>query len=201
MNVELKKVLAVGAIGLFGLTGLAACGGEADSDSSGEDTDAAAVAEDEGAEETEASEAAGDGTSPDAPLPAGSAVEVGDWTITVTDVELDATETILAENEFNEPPADGFQQAMYTIEGTYNGDETGTLWLDVTVGVYADNTFYSECLNVVPGDLIDAPDVSGGGSASGASCAEIPSDAADGALVYIEDLFSLDGDKYYVQIA
>ncbi|GAB3997474.1 hypothetical protein GCM10029992_20450 [Glycomyces albus] len=63
---------------------------------------------------------------------------------------------------------------MYTVEGTYNGDETGTLWLDLTIGVFAGGTYYNECSNVVPGDILDAPEVSNGASASGSDCAEFP---------------------------
>jgi hypothetical protein len=201
MNIELpelsKRLLAVGGAALIGLAALAACSPESDGG-----TDTTNAAEDAGADDGAAEEetTSGDGTSPDAPLAAGSTIAVGDWTIGVSDVNLDATDAIMAENEFNEAPEAGFQQAMYTVEGTYDGTETGTLWLDVTVGIWADGTFYSGCANVVPGVLLDTPDVSGGGEASGATCAEIPEGTTD-ALIYVEDLFSLDGTQYFIEIA
>lgn len=197
MNIDIKKLATIGAVGLLGF-GLAACDAE----------DATGSGSDGGGDETSetasgaAEETAGDGTSPDSPLPAGTEVEIGDWTVTVSDVELDATETILAENEFNEEPADGNQFAMYTVEGTYNGDEAGTLWLDLTIGVFAGGTYYSECSNVVPGDLIDTPEVANGGTASGNGCAEFPSAESDGAIIYIEDLWSIEDDnRIYLEIA
>lgn len=190
MSIDVKKFAMIGSVGLLGF-GLAACDSEAGSDSGG-DTETSEAAE----------ETAADGTSPDSPLPAGTEVEVGDWTITVSDVELDATEAVLAENEFNEEPADGNQFAMYAVEGTYNGDETGTLWLDLTIGVFAGGTYYDDCPNVIPDDLIDSSEVANGADASGNECAEIPSADADGALIYIEDIWSIDDDnRVYLEIA
>lgn len=200
MNIELpelsKRLLAVGGAALIGIAALAACTPEADNGIDTGKGDDTAVEEEGGADEAAGG---GDGTSPESPLAAGSTVEVGDWTIGVSDVTLDATDAILAENEFNEAPAEGFQQAMFTIDGTYNGTETGTLWLDVVVGVWVDGTFYDGCSNVVPGDLIDTPDVSGGGQASGATCAEIPAGTTEG-VIYVEDLFSLDGTQYFIEL-
>lgn len=201
MNIELpelsKRLLAAGGAALIGLGALSACGGEGDTGSEGgADTETAA---EDGGEEAEA--AAGDGTSAEAPLPAGSAVVVGDWTVT-GEVVLDATEDIMAANEFNTEPAEGSQQALVTLDGTYDGDATGTLWLDVTFGIWADGTFYDsvDCLNVVEDGVIDAPEVSPGGTAAGASCVEIPT-GADTYLLYFEDLFSFDGTQYFVAIA
>ncbi|MCH7232906.1 hypothetical protein L0U85_18905 [Glycomyces sp. L485] len=196
LDIDAKKLLAVGAIGLFGLAGLTACGTE-DEDGSGSSSDTTEAAEDAGEE----APADGDGTSIDAPLAADSSVEVGDWTVAPSDIKLDATDEILGHNEFNDPPADGSQLALFTVDGTYNGSETGSLWFDVTVGIWADGTFYdsTDCLNVVPEDLTEAPEVSNGGTAAGATCVEIPSDA-ETYLVYFEDLMSFDGTKYFVEI-
>src|ERR1044071_5459461 len=160
MNIEFpeitKRLLAVSGAALIGLAALTACGGgEADDAGSDADTDSSEAA---GTEEEAAEEAAtGDGTSPEAPLPAGSTVEITDWTVGGT-VVLDATEDILAVNEFNEAPADGFQQGLVTLEGTYNGSSSSSLWIDATFGIWADGTFYDsvDCLNVVENDLMDA---------------------------------------------
>jgi hypothetical protein len=192
-----KKLLAVAGTGLIGLAALTAC----DSADDGAETDTGTNAE--SAESADADEAAAgaDGTGPESPLPAGSTVEVGDWSLTLASAELDATDAIMEVNQFNEAPADGFQQALLTIDGAYNGTETGTLWLDIEVGVWADGVFYdsTSCTNVVENDLMDASDVSGGGTASGAVCVEIPSDA-EAPVAYFEDFLSFDEERRFVEI-
>lgn len=191
-TLAVKKLLAVGAAGLLGLAALTACDDATDSDPA----TSAETAENEGRE------AAGDdGTELDAPLAAGSTVEIGDWSLAFTSIELDATEAILGVNQFNEKPADGFQHALLTIEGTYNGSETGVLWLDVTAGIWADGAFYdsTSCTSVVDGSLLEAPDVSDGGTASGSVCVEIPSDA-ENHVAYFEDFLSFDDERYFIAI-
>jgi len=196
MNIEFpeisKRLLALSGATLIGLAALTACSPDTDSGSNG-DTDTA----EEAAEEEDA---AGDGTSPEAPLAAGSSLEVGDWTVTPT-ITLDATEEILAQDEFNTEPVEGNQQSLITLEGTYNGTDTGSLWLDVTFGVWADGTFYDtiDCSNLVDGEITLEPDVSAGGATTGSACAEVPT-GADTYLLYFEDLMSLDGTQYFVEI-
>ncbi|HEX2144972.1 MAG TPA: hypothetical protein VHG10_10740 [Glycomyces sp.] len=190
-----KRLLAASGAALIALAALSACGTEATG--SGDTSNAA---EEAGAEEGGEEAAAGDGTSPEAPLPAGSAVEITDWTVTPS-ATLDSTEAIMGMNEFNEAPAEGNQQALVTIDGTYNGTETGTLWMDVTFGIWADGTFYDsvDCLNTVENSAYDSAEVSGGSSASGDSCVEIPA-GAETYLLYIEDTWSFEGTQYFVEI-
>lgn len=58
------------------------------------------------------------------------------WEITVEAVELDATELVLTSNEFNEPPADGFQYAMLTLTATNVGEDATDPWFGVEVNYY-----------------------------------------------------------------
>ncbi|MCD0444841.1 hypothetical protein LO763_14580 [Glycomyces sp. A-F 0318] len=201
MTIELpeisKRLLAVSGAALIGLAALTACGGgDADSGSDG-DTGAA---EEAGAEEGADEAASGDGSSPESPLPAGTSVEITDWTVTATGA-LDATEEILAADEYNEAPADGNQQGLVTLEGVYNGTESGSLWTDASFGIWADGTFYDslDCMNTVENDLMDAPDVSAGSTATGAACVEVPS-GAETYLIYVEDLWAVDGTQYFIEI-
>jgi hypothetical protein len=191
-----KRLLAVSGATLIGLAALTACGGgetgtDSDTGSTGETAEGAA-ADDEAA--------GGDGTSPESPLPAGSTVEVTDWTLTATGT-LDATEAILASDEFNEAPAEGFQQALVTLEGTYNGDASGSLWTDASFGIWADGTFYDslDCMNTVENDLMDVAEVSAGSSATGSACVEVPA-GAESYLIYIEDIWAMDGTQYFIEI-
>lgn len=191
-----KRALAVGTAGLFGLAGLAACGqaaetGEADSDETAEAVEA---------EEADAETGEGDGSSLDSPLPAGSSVEVGDWTVTISEWNADATDDILSENEFNEEPAEDNQFAMFRVEGTYNGDEQGSLWLDLSVEVAAGGILYDTTCGSTPDDLFMTDDVTNGGSVTGNDCRELPSDAAGEAVFAVSDLFSFDGEKVYIAV-
>jgi hypothetical protein len=200
MNIEFpeisKRLLAASGAALIALAALSAC--SAGEDTSGGDTGSNDSAAEEVVEEEEA--ATGDGTTPEAPLPAGSTVEITDWSVTGS-VEIDGTEAVMGANEYNTEPAAGNQFALVTLEGTYNGDATGTLWVDATFGIWADGTFYDsvDCLNMVENDLLDVAEVSPGSSASGSSCVEIPT-GAESYLLYVEDLWSLDGTKYFVEI-
>ncbi|NUQ87430.1 MAG: hypothetical protein HOQ43_03065 [Glycomyces artemisiae] len=202
MNIEFpeisKRLLALSGATLIGLAALSACGTGDDTTGGGSDdtgSDATTAAEEAAEEDT----ATGDGLSPEAPLPAGSTVEIGDWTLSVGDVQLDATDAIMAENEFNTPPAEGNTLAMFTVDGTYNGTETGTLWLDATVGIWADGVMSENCTNIVPNDIIDATEVTAGATSTGSSCAEIPADAEQ-TLIYVQDVWSFDGTVYYIEI-
>jgi hypothetical protein len=184
-----KRLLAVSGAALIALAALTACGGgETDAGSDGT------------ADEADAGTATDDGTSPDAPLPAGTAVEIVDWTVTATGT-LDATEEILAAGDYNEAPADGSQQSLVTLEGVYNGTGSGSLWTDASFGIWADGTFYNslDCMNTVENDLMDTPDVSGGSTATGAACVEVPT-GAESYLIYIEDLWAMDGTQYFIEI-
>ncbi|MDA1360521.1 hypothetical protein O1R50_12865 [Glycomyces luteolus] len=202
MNLEFpeisKRLLAASGAGLIALAALSACGAE--DTGSGDTSNTADEAATEAAAEEEAA-STGDGTSPDAPLAAGSTIEVADWSVTAPEATLDATDAILAADEFNAAPADGFQQSLITLEGTYNGTETGSLWLDVTFGVWADGTFYDsiDCMNTVENEITLVPDVSSGATSTGSACVEVPADA-ESYLLYFEDVLSMDGTQYFVEI-
>lgn len=189
-----KRLLAVSGAALIGLAALSACGTD---DTGSGDTGTTETGADAAADE-EAS--GGDGTSPESPLPAGSSVEITDWTVSATGV-LDATEEVQAANEFNEPPAEGFQHSLVTITGTYAGDASGSLYMDATFGIWADGTFYAstDCLNTVENDLLDVAEVSAGSEATGSSCVEVPT-GAESYLIYIEDIWALDGTQYFIEI-
>ena len=78
------------------------------------------AAEEQAVEETPAVEP---GTTRDAPLPIGSKVTDGDWTVSIDEVKLDATADLLAYSEFNEAPADGNVYVQATATVTYNGND------------------------------------------------------------------------------
>lgn len=136
------------------------------------------------------------------PVPLGTVVVVGDWELTVESVEPDATERVLAENQFNEGPAEGRQFLMFRIVATYVGDDSGSPWdLSWAVVGNAGNTFgtaMSDYCGVVPEAFDDNGETFPGGTIAGHHCVSVPSEQIEGATIRVETLFSLtDADRTF----
>ncbi|WCO65662.1 DUF2510 domain-containing protein [Iamia majanohamensis] len=133
--------------------------------------------------------------SADEPLPIGQTATIGDYEVRVTSVDLDATDEVLAANEFNDDPTNG-TYALVEVEATYTGDEEGTPASDLTATLQGgDGVQYEqfECSAVTPGG-VDFTTLTEGGSASFDLCWDYPSDAADGATMFVEDFLTVDGE-------
>lgn len=87
---------------------------------------------------------------------------------------------VKAENQFNDPPADGMEFWIVPLEATYLGTETGLAWLDIAVKfVGSDNRTYDDRCGVIPGDITEVGELYEGGVAEGNICLEVPA-GADG---------------------
>ncbi len=71
----------------------------------------------------EAGSEGGPGTTRENPLPLGSTVESDEWAYTINSVDLNATEVIMAENPYNDAPAEGQQYIMVNLTATYKGND------------------------------------------------------------------------------
>ncbi|THV38707.1 hypothetical protein [Glycomyces buryatensis] len=168
--VRRRRARSAAAVGAAAILALSACGSD-DSDASADAEDTAAI-----------------GTSPEEPLAADAMVEVYGWEVTVSDIQLDATEEILDNAGYVavEPDA-GNQLALVTIEGTYVGDdEENNLPYDLLVGFWINGVAYVECPTFPPGYYHDGP-VDSGQTVSSAWCVEIPSGITDEALLSVRD--------------
>ena len=89
----------------------------------GNTDDSSVVEETESDAGEEAEEPAAEVGTRENPAPLGAPIDSAEWTVVVNSVNLDATEAVLAENEFQDPPADGtvFIGINYTV--TYKGDD------------------------------------------------------------------------------
>lgn len=139
------------------------------------------------------------GSSRDNPLPLGQQFTVGDWQVTITSATLDATDVVLDENQFNEPPVDGRQFVLVEVEATYNGDETGLAWLDLDFSIVGSggNTFsygVDDYCGVVPGDLLMQSEQFAGATVTGNVCFSVTSDQVDGAVVSVSEMMDWTGD-------
>jgi hypothetical protein len=123
--------------------------------------------------------------------------------VRVVSVTPDASAEIAAENQFNEPPAEGKQFFMAALEATYNGSESSTFWVDVRLkavgasSVAYEGGFETDC-GVVPNDIDGAGETFPGGTIAGNVCWAI--DVADaGTLAMIaEPTFSFEDSQRVV---
>lgn len=124
------------------------------------------------------------------PIPINTPVQLVDgWQVRVLSVTPDATQAVLDENQFNDPPADGHQFFIATIEMTYQGP--GSSHPDATfrfraVGEEAVtySTFGNSC-GVYPDRIMDT-EVFTSGTVTGNLCWEIRSADSD-SLVMFDD--------------
>jgi len=142
------------------------------------------------------------------PLDPGVTVRVGDWEVTYIGAVLDATDLVLTENPFNDPPEDGRQFVFLEFEGTYVGEDSGTWLVDVSANILGSqaNTFgqlasLDDYCGVIPDAIGDTSETFPGGQVAGNECVSVPSDQLDGALVFVESLFSFDdSDRTFYRI-
>lgn len=147
------------------------------------------------ATETELPPPSDDRGSREAPLPIDTSADIGaGWVVSVLEVNPNATELILAENQFNTPPEPGQQFFMITISATYDGPEASS---ELPVGnafqVVGDLsvTYYSfdPGCGVTPNEF-PRTEVFQGGSIWGTICFAINSADADSLVMFTEDFLN-----------
>ena len=116
------------------------------------------------------------GSSRDSPVPLAQSLLLSTgWEITVLDFVPDATQIVLAENQFNDPPETGFRFAMVRVRATnVSADDPASAFADVTLKMVgsrnvAYDTFDPGC-GVIPNELDTFTDVFRGGSIEGNQC-------------------------------
>lgn len=133
------------------------------------------------------------------PIPLGTAADVGgDWFISVVDVVPDATEMVMTENQFNDPPAAGTQFYLVRISATYEGEGSSTLPAMNVFKVVGDSSvayeqFRDRC-GVFP-EMFPATDVFTGGVVEGNLCWAVKTSDVDSLVMYSEDFFTFDPDN------
>ena len=132
------------------------------------------------------------------PVPLGDSADVGGgWSLRVINVIPDATEQVMAENQFNEPPAEGRQFFLITVSLT-NGSDTPASPLTVVgfsavgVSAVAYQPFEDSC-GVIPNELSIA-EVFPGGTTEGNICFSVRSDDVDSLILYTDSYITFDRD-------
>ena len=111
------------------------------------------------------------------PTPLNTAAEVGDgWSVTVSSGARDITDSVLAENSFNEPPPEGFRFIGVDVIYTFNGDGSDSAFTVSTYAVADSNVQLSSDCGVISSPIDDFVDVFAGGSVAGTMCFVVPSD-------------------------
>ncbi|MDY7103802.1 MAG: hypothetical protein S0880_21675 [Actinomycetota bacterium] len=109
-----------------------------------------------------------DGTAA-SPYPIGATATMGDYDVTVTGVVYDATDVVMAENQFNDAPSNGAYVRIDTA-ATYTGADRGQA-LNFHAEVHqADGQIVSSFDHSVvgPDEFSDQSDVANGGTITGA---------------------------------
>lgn len=169
----------------------------ADSAGSDETTDEAA---EEAVETSEEPQDAATGSRTN-PVPLGEPARVGDWEIRVTGTTPNATDQVMAENQFNDPPADGRQFFIVSLEATYVGEESGQFWADISASTLDDANVTYESFEDTCGSIPDSIDGTGeaftGGTVTGNLCWSVDSQRADSLVMFLEPMFSFDGERVW----
>jgi hemolysin type calcium-binding protein len=134
------------------------------------------------------------GSTPARAYPFGTEVTLaGDWKVRVVSTIPDATALVLAENQFNDPPAPGKQFFIVRVQATYVG--TGADSFDGTFRLRAVgpsavsyNAFDDTC-GVIPEEISDS-DVFPGGTIEGNVCWQVQSPDAASLVMYDDPLVS-----------
>jgi plastocyanin len=133
-----------------------------------------------------------------------TSAQIEDYEVSVISVTPNATDLVLAENQFNAPPTAGNQFFMARIVASYTGTETGTPWLDLNFQTVGDKnvsytTFNNSC-GTYPDQPYDIAELFEGGSVEFNVCWQIDSLDQDSLVMYVESLFSFDSDPVWFSL-
>ncbi|MCC3280495.1 hypothetical protein LJ754_15190 [Arthrobacter sp. zg-Y40] len=136
------------------------------------------------------------------PYSVGSVIENDEWRIVVNSVSLGATDTVLAANEFNEPPAEGSEYILVNYSTTYLGDDANGQ-MPAFVGmeyVTADGTTVDSYDNYAsPPEPFDSTSpLYTDGTATGNVVFEVPTQTAGQGVLAVRP--SVIGDKVFIAV-
>lgn len=195
----LASVAAV--VSLFSTVGMFALVGQAPNVATSPAPSAEAPAELTEATPTEPKAKEELGLTRDSPLPLGSTLESGAWQVTINSVELDATQSVLEGNMFNDEPAEGHQYAMVNVTAKYLGADAEGDYPSLVVQYVTSegNTITQSDSFALPPEAFDLSEtLYEGASASGNIALMVPTDgAADGVLAVKAEAFA---DKRFVSV-
>ena len=134
-------------------------------------------------------------SSLDSPIQLGAVVQAGSWRLRVSAITPDGTDEVMEENQFNDPPPEGNQFFIASLEATYTGTESSTFWIDMRLKSVGDsNVAYDAYCGVIPDDIDDSGETFPGGTVTGNVCWSIQSTDAASLVMIVEESFSFFDD-------
>ena len=137
-------------------------------------------------------------SSLDSPIQLGAVVQAGSWRLRVSAITPDGTDEVMEENQFNDPPPEGNQFFIVSLEATYTGTESSTFWGDMTLKSVGDSRVayeaYDASCGVIPDDIDDSGETFPGGTITGNVCWSIQSTDAASLVMIVEESFNFDDD-------
>ncbi|MEP7202782.1 MAG: hypothetical protein ABI894_09245 [Ilumatobacteraceae bacterium] len=125
-----------------------------------------------------------------APTRIGVVADVGEgWNVTVNSAAIDVTDAVLAGNEFNSPPPDGYRFIGVNLTYAYDGTGAASAFVVSIKAVGSSNVSLSTDCGLVPGQIDLSSDIFSGGDVTGAVCFVVP-DGTSGLVVYATADFS-----------
>lgn len=155
-------------------------------------------------EDLEVVDEGGNGESREAAIGLGRVGQIGDYDLTMISVTPDATDLVLSENQFNEPPGEGRQFFIARIAVTYTGSESGVPSAELNFQAVGDSNVgyatYSDTCGVIPDDSYRVTDLFEGGSAEFNICWSVSSEDADSLVMYVESFLDFDSDPVWYSL-
>ena len=143
------------------------------------------------------------------PVPLGSTVQVKNedptdhWEVTVVSTMPDATESVLKENSFNDPPEPGNQFYIVTVRAKYLGPDSthfsGSLRLRAVGNGGVVYTTFSDRCGVIPNELPN-PELFADGQIEGSECWQIASGDADSLMMLLEPASVSDSPRVWFSL-
>ncbi len=134
------------------------------------------------------------------PVPIGQTTDVGDgWTVRVNSANFDATESILAENTFNDPPAEGFVYVVVNVSVGYTGPDAKANTGVNFSGVGSSNVQYTtyDSFVVISDSYSTYVDVFAGGETTGNFALTVKESDVESLLIYASPFLSFQSDEVF----
>jgi hypothetical protein len=139
------------------------------------------------------------------PVPYGETATLpGDWTLKVIDVITNATDQVMAENQFNDPPAEGRQFFIVRVSATNNSNQPASIrsiasFSAVGKSAVAYETYEDRC-GVIPDELSDA-EVFPGGTIEGNICWSVKKEDVKTLVMFVDSYVTFDQkDRVYFSL-
>ncbi len=149
----------------------------------------------------EEAQASGDtsavGTTPTNPAGRGEAVTVGDWRVRVLSATPNGTQAVLDENQFNDPPEEGWQFYLARVEVTYLGSGSQRVSLHVDFGGLGQGAVVrTDSCGVIPDELDTFAEIYTDGTISGNVCFAAPTAEIQAGGMVLQVDGSIDGQIF-----